>query len=195
MRIWRKRDGLSELARELRATRPEPRREFVRALAQRVDDAHARRPARALRLGLAGALTAAMLVALAAFGGMGYAASTANTVVNVATKLVKPQKPSGTSDINAAAVQYGKKVSICTVQRNGKQHTITISKNAVPHYLATHPKAYRGSCGALRPRGAKPNVCVRLANGRTVPVYVPPSKQNAYLRRNAGSHRTKTGKC
>jgi hypothetical protein len=194
MRIWRKRDELSELTRELRASRPEPRREFARALEQRVHENQYRRPARAVRLGLAGALTAAMLITLASLGGLGYAASTVSQVAHVATRLVKPQSHTGTAGLNAAAAQYGKKVSVCTVQPNGKQHTIVISKNAVASYLATHPKAYLGVCNAGR-HGAKPNVCVKMSAHKFVPVWVPPKKVKGYLKRNHGSHRSKNGKC
>jgi hypothetical protein len=195
MRLFGKRDELSEVVQELRASRPEPRREFVRALEQRMRaDRYRRRPA--YRWGLAGALSAALLVALAGFGGLGYAASTARQVAHVATHLVKPQaaRTVASSDLSSAAAQYGKKVKICTVQPNGKQHTITISENAVNSYLARHPRAYKGSCGAARPRGAKPNVCVKVGK-RFVPVWVPPSKQRGYLHRNKGSHRTRNGKC
>jgi hypothetical protein len=194
MRIWRKRDELSELGRELRGSRPEPRREFVRALEQRVHESQYRRPARVVRLGLAGALTAAMLAALASIGGLGYAASTVTRAAHVATHLVTPQSHAVTAGSNAAAAQYGKKVSVCTVQPNGKQHTIVISKNAVASYLATHPKAYLGVCNAGR-RGVKPNVCVKMSKRRFAPVWVPPKKVKGYLQRNHGSHRSKNGKC
>jgi hypothetical protein len=196
MRLFGKRDELSEVARELRANRPEPRREFISALEQRVRaDRYRRRPA--YRWALTGALTAALLVALAAFGGLGYAASTASHVARAATHLVKPRAThtaASPTDLSSAAAQYGKKVKICTVEPNGKQHTITISQNAAASYLARHPRAYRGSCGAARPRGAKRNVCVKVGK-RLVPVWVPPSKQRAYLHRNKGSHRTRNGKC
>jgi hypothetical protein len=195
MRRFGKRDELSEVAQELRASRPEPRREFIRAVEERLHaERYRRRPAQSWVL--AGALSAALLVALAGFGGLGYAASTARHVARAATHLVKPQaaRTVASSDISSAAAQYGKKVAICTVEPNGKQHTIRISQNAVASYLAHHPKAYKGSCGAARPRGARRNVCVKVGR-RFVPVWVPPSKQRAYLHRNKGSHRTKNGKC
>jgi hypothetical protein len=146
MRLWRKRDELFELERELRARRPEPRHEFARALEHRVHQSRYRSPAPAFRLGLAAAVTAAMLVALAAVGGLSYAASTVTQVAQVATRLVQPQSQTGAAGPNAASQQYGKKVLVCAVQPNGKQHTISISKNAVASYLARHPKAYLGAC-------------------------------------------------
>jgi hypothetical protein len=189
--IWRRRDDRSGLSRELRASRPEPRREFVQALEQRVHAAQHRPSARRLRLGFAGALTAALLTSLAAFGGLGYASSTVVHVASAAKQLVKPQGEKAPADFNAAAAQYGKKVSVCAVTPNGKQHTIRISKNAVASYLATHPKAYLGPCTA----GVRGNVCVRVRKGGSAAVYVPPKLRKAYLRRNAGSHFTLTGKC
>jgi hypothetical protein len=194
MRIWRKRDEFAELGRELLTSGPEPRPKFARALEQRVRENQYRRPVRGVRLGVAGALTAAMLVTLASLGGLGYAASTVSRAAHVATHLVTPQSHTGTAGANAAAAQYGKKVAVCTVQPNGKQHTIVISKNAVASYLATHPKAYLGVCNAGR-HGAKPNVCVKMSKRRFAPVWVPPKKVKGYLKRNHGSHRSKNGKC
>jgi hypothetical protein len=72
---------------------------------------------------------------------------------------------------------------------------ITISENAVPAHLRSHPKDFLGSCGAGRPQGAKPNVCVRLGSGKFVAIWVPAGKVPAYLRRNYLSHRTRTGTC
>lgn len=191
MRLWRKRDELLELERELRARRPEPRHEFARALEQRVHRSRYRRPAPAFRLGLAAAVTAAMVVALAAVGGLSYAASGVTQVAHVASQLVQPQAQTGPAAPNAAAQQYGKKALVCAVQPNGKQHTISISRNAVPSYLAHHHKAYLGACN---PR-ATPNVCVKMTPRKVAPVWVPPAKVRGYLARNPGSYRAKKGKC
>jgi hypothetical protein len=135
-----------------------------------------------------------MLVALAAFGGLGYAASSVKEAVQAAVHVAKPNAIAQPLP-NSAAAQYGNKVDVCAVQPNGKQHTISISENAVASYLRTHPQAFLGSCGAFRPKGSKPNVCIRLGPGRFVAVWVRPSIVPAYLRRNFGSHRTTTGRC
>jgi hypothetical protein len=148
----------------------------------------------AFRLGLAAAVTAAMLVAVAAFGGLGYAASSVKEAVQTAVQAAVPVKANEPQQSSAEA-QYGAKVTICHVTPNGKQHNITISQNAVASFLRTHPHDYLGSCGALRPQGAKPNVCVRLAPRKFVAIWVPPGKIPAYLRRNYLSHRTRTGTC
>jgi hypothetical protein len=188
--FWKRED---ELERRLRRERPVPSAEFVAALMRRIG-ASRTQPRSTFRLGLAAAVSAAMLVALAAFGGLGYAASSVKEAVKAAVHVAAPntvdqQLPS------SAAEQYGEKVLVCTVQPNGKQHTISISENAVASYLRTHPKAYLGSCGAFRPKGSKPNVCVRMGQGRFVAIWVKPSIVTSYLRRNFGAHRTKTGRC
>lgn len=186
-----------ELERRLRRERPVPRAELTSALLRSIDSGSPqRRSSRAFRFVLAAAVTSAMVGSLGAFGGFSYAASSVNAAARTVVRAVTPAKQAThTVDFNSATAQYGNKVSICAVQPNGKQHTISISSKAKAAYLATHPNAYEGSCGALRPRGAKANVCLRLATGKFVPVYVPAGKVNAYLRRNFKAHTTKTGKC
>jgi hypothetical protein len=68
------------LGRELRKHRPEPRSQFVQATAR---DLGARSHRSSLpRVAFAGGLTAALLVALGAVGGIGYAANSASQAVN-----------------------------------------------------------------------------------------------------------------
>jgi hypothetical protein len=148
----------------------------------------------AFRLGLAAAVTAAMLVAVAGFGGIGYAATSVTEAVRTAVQVAVPGKANEPQQSSAEA-QYGAKVTICHVTPNGKQHNIRISENAVAAFLRTHPKAFLGSCGAFRPLGAKRNVCVRLGSGKFVAIWVPTGKVPAYLGRNYLSHTTRTGTC
>src|SRR5881275_2656732 len=133
MRFHRKDD----LEARLRAERPQPRAEFLASVAEKVgsDRAKAKKP----RFGLvfASGLTAALLVALASVGGMGYAASGGWHLVQSATKVVQPpkhqrQRPASAKGASgsAAADQYGKKVTICH-----KGQTITVDENAVPAHL------------------------------------------------------------
>jgi hypothetical protein len=68
----------------LRAARPEPSAALMRSLAPR------RAPRR--QFALAGAMTAALLVALSAVGGVSYAANAVNHAVTVAKKVVVPAK-------------------------------------------------------------------------------------------------------
>jgi hypothetical protein len=188
--LSRREDWLERRLRRERPVLPAPR---VADLMRRIDGPRAE-PSHAFRFGLAAAASAAVLVAVAAFGGLGYAASSVKHAVRTAVQVAVPEKSARPLPSSAEA-QYGAKVTICHVTPNGKQHNITISENAVAAFLRTHPKDYLGSCGAFRPKGAKPNVCVRMSPGRFVAVWIPPSKVPAYLKRNYLSHRTRTGTC
>ena len=93
-------DG-TEIERELRVARPEPRDAFVISVADEVRAARWRRFARR-RVALASALTIVMVSAFGAFGGFGYAASAASQ----AAKAVTGSNGNGPSP---AQSQYGKK--------------------------------------------------------------------------------------
>src|SRR5437868_9939098 len=71
-----------DIERELRGNRPQPRSEFVATLAVRVA-LPVCRSGGARRLGLAAALSAAMLAALSAFGGASYAASAVRSASHI----------------------------------------------------------------------------------------------------------------
>ena len=136
------------LERELRSQRPEPRHEFLRALETRIDGGRYRAPARSLRLGLAGALTVAMLVALAAFGGLGYAATGVTHAVTAATHVVAPVHKAAPArksapvrqnqPLTSAQVQY-----LVTMCFHG--HTIRVPSQAVNILRALGAKL--GACG------------------------------------------------
>jgi hypothetical protein len=106
-----------------------------------------------------------------------------------APKPVAPKTAPG----NSASAQYGKKVVVCSVTALGRQRTIEFASKGVPAYLGAHPRAFVGSC--THPRKVKPNVCIRLTRTKHVAVWVPERLLKPYLRRNAGSYRTLTGKC
>ena len=91
----------ADIERDLRAARPEPRDEFVRALADDIRAARRRRFARR-RIAVAAAMTAAMISVFGAFGGFGYAASAASQ----AAKAVTGKNGNGGSPVHS---QYGKK--------------------------------------------------------------------------------------
>lgn len=83
MHRFLRRRGRSGLESELRTSRPQPPPDFVHSLAERVERS---RPARGLapkarRLAVAGALTATLLAGVAAFGGLGQAATAAKSAV------------------------------------------------------------------------------------------------------------------
>jgi hypothetical protein len=188
-----KRNADGDLESELRRARPKPRPEFAAMITDRVQTVRHRPRKARLRVGLAGAFTATMVVALASTGGLGYAATAISNAATTVTHVVTPSRSAVPSSASSSAQdQYGGKVFICAVGPNGKQHTIEISKSAEAQYLKNHPDAYPGKCSANRP--AKANVCVKK-NGKFHAVYVPASKVEAYLRRNPGAHITTTGKC
>jgi hypothetical protein len=89
--IWNRRP--LDLEDELRANRPQPRADFVKALAAEARTAPPERT-RAGRFGLAIALSGLILVVLASFGGIGYASSAASHAV---------KKPSATKEVQSAA--------------------------------------------------------------------------------------------
>jgi hypothetical protein len=77
-----------DLEAELRANRPEPSRELVHRLEARVREGRRSR-AGSFRVAFAGAMTAGVLTALAAVGGLGYASTATSTAVDKAKKVVK----------------------------------------------------------------------------------------------------------
>src|SRR4051812_16118295 len=104
----------NDLEARLRSQRPEPRQEFLASLADTVRSDRAKRTPH-LRVVFAGGLTAALLVALASFGGLGYAASSSWHAVHAAAKVVHPAKKhkATAAKRSSAADQYGRKVTIC----------------------------------------------------------------------------------
>lgn len=96
-RFWKRRGG-DDLEAELRASRPEPRPELVRSVVDRVHADRRRRAPAPLRAAFAGVLSSVMVVAFVLAGGLGYAASGVQTVVDRAGNVVSPAsspKPAG----------------------------------------------------------------------------------------------------
>jgi hypothetical protein len=123
------------LEHELRRDRPEPGKDFVCQLTARIAADAPQRPARRTGLAFAGALTSLLVVALAAFGGIGYASSAARGVARTAEKVVAPKAKDAAQ--SSAAAQYVGKVTIChhTGSPNHPFVTITISRNALQAHL------------------------------------------------------------
>ena len=137
MGFWKRED---DLERELRAQRPEPRRELVDEIASRIVGERRRGAGRKTRLGLAVALTAGMLGVLGAFGGLSYAANGVTHAVTAAVHVVTPAKPvklipAGSE--SSAMAQY--KVALCF-----HGHTLDVDSHAV---------------GALEKNGATAGAC------------------------------------
>jgi Calx-beta domain len=97
-RFWIRRRGGDELEEELRAGRSEPRPEFVQALARRIQpDTPQPKPGRT-RTALAGVVSALTIGALAVGGGLGYAETVVQTVVNGVDDATSTSIPTTTSD-------------------------------------------------------------------------------------------------
>ena len=77
-----------DLEAELQAGRPEPSREFVYRLEARVREGRRSR-AGSFRVAFAGAMATGLMVAMASFGGLGYAGTGAMTAVDKAKRVVK----------------------------------------------------------------------------------------------------------
>jgi hypothetical protein len=103
MRSWRKRE--TGLEAELRASRPEPSREFVHKLEARVrQDRRAR--GGSFRVAFVASTAVGVLLALSSVGGLGYAATGAGQAVETAKRIVHVH---GVTQLHKSAArdQYG----------------------------------------------------------------------------------------
>ena len=126
------------MERKLRRDRPQPSDDLVQRITEDVSGRPARRR---LNLGLAFALTAALTVAFALTGGIGYAASAASKGTTALTQLVSgkgPAKVKGQQSKGSSAKQYGQKVLICHIPPGNPDnaHTISVAQSAVPAHVA-----------------------------------------------------------
>ena len=104
--FWKRHD--SELEGELRRRRAEPRDEFVASVAERVSPRR-KRSSRSTRLGVAVALTIAMLAALAPIGAASYAGGAAARLVSAASHVLGPASHAGIAKgTSPASNQYKK---------------------------------------------------------------------------------------
>jgi hypothetical protein len=129
-----------DLEARLRAMRPEPRPEFLNALADRLEAAADRpertRSNRSLRVSVAVGLAIVGLAMFGAFGGIGYAASAAHSFASAIVS--NAGNPTGGSSPSAAEDQYGAKTTIChhTHSKTNPWVVITVSNNALPAHKA-----------------------------------------------------------
>jgi len=157
MSFWNRED---DLERELRARRPEPRPELVEEIARMVGRERPRRSDRPIRLGVAVAFSAAMLIALGAFGGLSYAANGVSHAVSSAVHAIAPAQPVKFVPAPAessAMAQY--KVAVCF-----HGHTLNIDSHAV-HALLKNGATF-GPCGggAFKPNEALVVACFKAHN-------------------------------
>jgi hypothetical protein len=168
-RVWKRgRDGF-DLEAELRATRPEPGRDFLDALAARV---RAERPLPRLgsaRIAFAAGLSAFILVALASVGGLEYAAAGASQALKAAKNLVDPSGPTIASH-EPSHTQYGKRCGNPHVEKPQK-----VKQPPCP-VQAGNGRAKEGNAGTT-----SLTFPVTIANGYTpdVPVSVAYVTQNS----------------
>ena len=116
--FWSRRRSL-DLEAELRRNKPEPRSEFVTSLAKHV---RPERPTARVRIALAGALSVALLAALAPVGSLGSAGTAAKGIANAATRVLATHaRP--VARHTPAASQYPKKKKVCPkgTKRHGKK--------------------------------------------------------------------------
>ena len=101
--------GVRALEDELRRRAPEPEFDFFCALEHSLRTPPAptdARPSRPLRIGLAGGLTAALVGALAATGGLSYAASSVSGVAKVVRHAAGPKRAIVIRGLSAGGDQY-----------------------------------------------------------------------------------------
>jgi hypothetical protein len=143
MGFWRASRRRRELEATLRANRPDPRPEFIRAVAATVGDGRGRGLG-AFRAALAGGFTALLLIALAAAGGLGYAAAAVDRAATAVAKTVDVSDKRGSQQAKArptpAQSQYG--VPIC--HRTGSDKNpyvlIVVDENAVDAHRRHPPQ-------------------------------------------------------
>ena len=167
MNRFLKRNEDSELERELRRNRPQLRAEFLQMLSDRVESQSRLRRSLRPRIAAVAVASAAMLAAVAAFGGVGYAATGIHDVVVSAAKVVgvaakgdhkksgdsksQGDKKSGGDNKGAKGdnggkpddKEYGHKKKVCH-NPGTHQQTIEVADNAVAVHLAHGD--YLGEC-------------------------------------------------
>jgi hypothetical protein len=126
--FWSRRKAY-EIEAELRRNRPEPRDDFVTSLSAHVRTQ--RRTARAgVRVALAGAMTVALLAALAPVGALGSAGSAAKGIANAATRVVATHGRTVASHTPASSQYPGvKKKCPKGTKRKGKK-CVKVKKHA-----------------------------------------------------------------
>jgi hypothetical protein len=128
-RFWKRRNEGFDLESELRAYRPAARDEFVRTLGDHVRAS--RRSHARLGIAFAACLTALLVAALVAFGGVGYAAAGAERVASTAQKAFGPSSKPARQQQSPAQDQY--RTTICHRTESAKNPwvEITVSDNAL----------------------------------------------------------------
>lgn len=111
---------MDDVEATLRRSRPEPSDEFVTSLAERVR-VRGRRARTGMRVALAGALTVALLAALAPVGALGYASSAAKGVVSAATRVASVHTRSTAANSPSSDQYHHKKKCRKGTKRKGNK--------------------------------------------------------------------------
>ena len=104
--FFERRQG-SDLERQLRRNRPEPRSGFLAMLSDRIEDRPRHRRGVSMRLVLVGAVTAVMLVAMSAVGGLAYAGSGVRSVAKDVKVVVVAPAAAFSSFMNSDSSKRG----------------------------------------------------------------------------------------
>jgi hypothetical protein len=158
--FWRRKSEFDDLEARLRAGRPEPREELVQALSAAARE----RPPRShwvLRVGVAVALTVALVVTLAALGAASRSAAAATDVVRFvqtgsfsSSSSVIHDTKTGTGEpvltsqsASSAEDQYEEQVTIChRTSALDPGNTLRLSPSGAANHLKNHRFDYAGPC-------------------------------------------------
>jgi hypothetical protein len=141
-----------ELGRLLRAQRPEPSRAFVDGIVEAVGRSRGRSRG-STRLGIAVAFSAAAVAALAATGGLSYAASGVTHAADAAVHVVAPAtKAAPRGSLGSAQAQY--KVAVCY-----HGHTLEVDSHAAGVLIRNGGSAGSCSGGSFAPAAKQQVMC------------------------------------
>jgi hypothetical protein len=139
VRFWKRHHEPDELEALLQGSRPEPREEFVRSLAERIAETAeptGRRPG-SFRLALAAGVTTLLITAAGIGGGIAYSKS-GGQPSSKSQSSSKSSSSLSSSSSSSAIAQYEEKETICHIPPGNPSNaqTIRVGASAVPAHLA-----------------------------------------------------------
>jgi hypothetical protein len=155
--------GEDDLEHELRANRPEPRRELVDGIAAMVGRQSRRGSGRRARAGVAVAISVALLAALGAVGQLSYAANGVTRAVSSAVHVIAPAKAHivPASALSSAQAQYF--VAVCFLGQ-----TMNVSSAEVDAFVSNGAADHACKGGAFAPGQKQAWECVNGTNVRVL---------------------------
>jgi len=136
-RFWKREGEFSELERQLRAERPEPRVEIMEQVARRLRPKRSFLAFARMRFAIASSLTAVTLVVFAALGGVGQATTLTKQLVGIspaASTSAAPAKAKGTSGGSASQPSQGTQSSQNSGNTGSDGHTSKKEQSAQNQY-------------------------------------------------------------